>query len=244
MHDPEKPVALITGANKGLGYEISRQLGKKGHTVLLGARDKKRGQAALEKLKEEGCDAHLLIIDVTHAPSLDRAAVIIGGEYGRLDVLVNNAGVMHDRRLTPSETPLETVREVFEANFFGVVALTQALLPLLRQSAHGRIVNMSSGLGSLETLSDPASFHGEFRLLGYGASKAALNMFTIQLAHELRDTPIKVNSAHPGWIKTDMGGEDAPGAVEDGADTPVWLATLPADGPSGGFFHQRKRLPW
>ena len=244
MNYPAKKVALITGANKGIGIEISRQLGKLGFAIILGSRDKKRGLAATEVLKSEGIDAHALIIDVTHGPSIIRAVDFLEQEYGHLDVLVNNAGAIHDRTLKPSEIPLDTVREIFEPNFFGVIAITQALIPLLLKSEAGRVVNMSSSLGSLTTLSDPLSFDGGWRLLGYGASKTALNAFTVQLAHELRDTPVKVNSAHPGWIKTDMGGEEAPGTVAEGADTPVWLATLPPDGPTGGFFHERKPLAW
>lgn len=244
MSNSDKKIALITGANKGIGYEIARQLGKLGYIVLVGSRDKKRGQAATDRLRAEGIDAHLQLLDVTHAPSHVRARELIQNEYGRLDVLVNNAGAAHDKVLKPSEIPIDTVREVFEPNFFGVIAITQALLPLLRKSENGRIVNLSSSLGSLTTLADPTSYDGDFRLLGYGASKAALNMFTVQLAHELRDTPIKVNAVHPGWIKTDMGGAEAPGTVEEGADTPVWLATLPPDGPTGGFFSERKPLAW
>ena len=244
MNDATKKVALVTGANKGIGLEISRRLGKLGFSVIVGSRNGKRGIDAAEQLKSEGIDAHPLIIDVTHVPSINRAAILIEEDYGHLDVLVNNAGAMHDRSLVPSATPVETIRETFEPNFFGAIAVTQALLPLLRKSEAGRIVNMSSSLGSLGTLSDPESFDGGWRLLGYGASKTALNAFTVQLAHELRESPIKVNSAHPGWIKTDMGGEEAPGTVEQGADTPVWLATLPADGPTGGFFQDRKPIPW
>ena len=244
MSNSDKKIALITGANKGIGYEIARQLGKKGFLILVGSRDKKRGQAATDRLKAEGVDAHLQLLDVTHHPSHIRTRDFIANEYGRLDVLVNNAGAAHDKVLTPSETPIETIREVFEPNFFGTIAVTQALLPLLRKSDAGRVVNLSSSLGSITTLADPTSFDGHFRLLGYGASKAALNMFTVQLAHELRDTPIKVNSVHPGWIKTDMGGPEAPGTVEQGADTPVWLATLPPDGPTGGFFTERQPLAW
>jgi NAD(P)-dependent dehydrogenase (short-subunit alcohol dehydrogenase family) len=244
MSNPNKKIALITGANKGIGYEIARQLGKQGYLILVGSRDKKRGQAATDRLKAEGIDAHLQLLDVTHDPSHVRTRDFIENEYGRLDVLVNNAGAAHDKVLKPSEIPIDTVREVFEPNFFGVIAVTQVLLPLLRKSDAGRIVNLSSSLGSLTTLADPTSFDGQFRLLGYGASKAALNMFTVQLAHELRDTPIKVNSVHPGWIKTDMGGPEAPGTVEQGADTAVWLATLPSDGPTGGFFSERQPLAW
>ena len=239
-----KKIALITGANKGLGFEISRQLGKLGMTIVIGSRDKKRGLAAAEKLKADGIDAHSLIIDVTHEPSADRAAEFIGQEYGRLDILVNNAGIMENANHKASTTPHDILRDVFDTNFFGAISVTQAMLPLLRKSEAGRIVNMSSSLGSLTLQSDPNSPFAEMKVFDYDASKAALNSFTVHLAHELRDTPIKVNSACPGWVKTDMGGPDAPGSVEEGADTPVWLATLPADGPTGGFFNSRKPLPW
>jgi NAD(P)-dependent dehydrogenase (short-subunit alcohol dehydrogenase family) len=244
MTATDKPISLVTGANKGIGLEVCRRLGALGHVVLVGARDKKRGRNATDELKAAGIDAHLLLVDVTHQPSIDRTADYIGQEYGRLDVLVNNAGIIHDRSLTAADIPLDTIREVFEPNFFGAIAVTQAMLPLLRKSAGGRIVNMSSALGSLTMQSDPANPFGDYKLLGYDASKTALNAVTVHFAYLLRDTPIKINSASPGWVKTEMGGPEAPGSVEEGADTPVWLATLPADGPSGGFFQDRQSIPW
>ncbi len=239
-----KKVALITGANRGLGFEIARQLGRQGIIVLLGARSPKIGEEAAAKLRRENIEAYTLTLDVTHSPSAQRAHDFIEREYGKLDILVNNAGVMHDATLKPSETPVETMRDVFETNFFGVVDVTQTLLPLLRKSDAGRIVNLSSSLGSHTLQSDPADPLGGYKVLGYDSSKSALNMFTVELAAELRDTPVKVNSACPGWVKTDMGGPNAPGTVEQGADTPVWLATLPPDGPSGGFFNSRQPVPW
>jgi NAD(P)-dependent dehydrogenase (short-subunit alcohol dehydrogenase family) len=239
-----KKIALITGANKGLGFEIARQLGLLGFTVLVGARSPKRGEGAAATLRGEGIDAHTLTLDVTHAPSAQRAHDFVEREYGRLDVLVNNAGISHDIALKPAEIPADTMRAVFETNFFGVVEVTQTLLPLLRKSEAARIVNMSSSLGSHALHADFAGPFADWKTLAYDASKCALNMFTIELAWELRETPIKVNSACPGWVKTDMGGPDAPGSVEEGADTPVWLATLPADGPTGGFFNSRKPVPW
>jgi len=241
---PTKKIAFITGANKGLGFEICRRLGQLGMTILVGTRDKKRGLVAVETLKTEGIDAHSIIIDVTHEPSVDRAAEFIDQEYQRLDVLVNNAGIMENPSLTASTTPHDILRDVFETNFFGAVSVTQAMLPLLRKSDAGRIVNISSSLGSLTLAADPTNPYAEFKVFDYDASKAALNSLTIHLAHELRETPIKVNSACPGWIKTDLGGENAPGTVASGADTPVWLATLPADGPNGGFFNSRLPVPW
>ena len=239
-----KNVALITGANKGLGLEIAKQLGGKGCTVLLGVRSPQRGEDAAAFLRSQGLDAHALTLDVTHPPSARRAHDFIKREYGKLDILVNNAGVMHEPTLRPSEVPVDTLRATFETNFFGVVEVTQALLPLLLLSEAGRIVNVSSSLGSHALHADPKGPYANYLVLGYDASKSALNMFTVELAAELRDTAVKVNSACPGWVKTDMGGAEAPGTVQQGADTPVWLAMLPADGPSGGFFNSRQPVAW
>ena len=236
--------ALVTGANKGLGFEIARQLGQKDICVFLGARSKKLGREAADRLKAEGADAHALILDVTHGPSIERVRHFLEQEYGRLDILVNNAGIAHDASLSPSTTPLEIVRDVFETNFFGVIAVTQALLPLLRKSGAGRVVNISSGLGSLAQNSDPTWKFAGMKLLGYNASKTALNAFTVLLAAELRGSGIKVNSADPDWCRTDMGGSEAPYSAAEGAETAVWLATLPDDGPTGGFFNKREPVPW
>ncbi len=241
---PTNRIALVTGANKGIGFEIARQLGVQGATVIIGARSKSKGLEAAEKLAGEGIDAHALILDVTHEPSIKRARKHITAEYGRLDILVNNAGIGHDMSIKPSETPLDIIHEVFDTNFFGAIAVTQGLLPLLRLSDAGRIVNLSSGLGSLTQNSDPTWSFADVKPLGYNASKTALNAFTVILAHELRGTPIKVNSADPDWCRTDLGGDSAPHTAADGADTAVWLATLPSDGPTGGFFNARKPVPW
>ena len=237
-------IALVTGANRGIGFEIARQLGKQGVTVLVGARDSRKGRHAAEHLVREGADAHSLILDVRHAPSIERSRRFIEQEYGRLDILVNNAAVSHDASLKPSDTPLETIHEVFDTNFFGIIAVTQGLLPLLRRSEAGRIVNISSSLGSLTRNADPSFPFAGMQMLGYNSSKTALNAFTVLLANELRGTTIKVNSADPDWCRTDMGGQNAPYSAEQGADTAVWLATLPADGPSGGFFNARQPVPW
>jgi NAD(P)-dependent dehydrogenase (short-subunit alcohol dehydrogenase family) len=237
-------IALVTGANKGIGFEIARQLGQLGIEIILGARDKYRGMEAANALQQEGITSHALILDTTHGPSVRRARKYLQAEFGRLDILVNNAGIGHDMQLRPSQTPLDTIRDVFETNYFGVIAVTQELLPLIQQSPAGRIVNVSSSLGSLTLGSDPQSAYYDVKPLGYNASKSALNAFTVALAHELRDTPIKVNSADPGWCRTDLGGDAAPLTAASGADTPVWLATLPEDGPTGGFFALRQPLPW
>ena len=239
-------VALITGANKGIGLETARQLGALGITVLLGARDRKKGEAAAAELKREGIDARALKVDVVDDGDRKAAAEAIGREFGRLDILVNNAGIATEdmsanSTLTTSE---ETLRKIFETNFFAVVALTSAMLPLLRKSAAGRIVNLSSILGSLTLHATPGSPIYGAKMFAYAASKTALNAYTIHLAHALKDTKIKVNSAHPGWVKTELGGAGAPMEIVDGAKTSVRLATLADDGPTGGYFHMGDTLPW
>ena len=246
MSDTTAKVALITGANKGIGLETALQLGKLGVTVLMGARDLTKGEQAAEVLRGVGVDARAVKLNVVN--EADRAAVakLIEDEFGRLDILINNAGVMLDPRTAnaTSTTPAQILRDTFETNFFAVVALTQTLLPLLRKSPAGRIVNLSSILASLTLHATPGSPIYDAKTFAYDASKSALNTFTIHLAHELRATKIKVNSAHPGWVKTEMGGEGAQMELVDGAKTSVELATLPDDGPTGGYFHMGKALPW
>jgi NAD(P)-dependent dehydrogenase (short-subunit alcohol dehydrogenase family) len=237
-------VALITGANKGIGFEIARKLGHQGITVLMGTRDLDKGVPAAETLQKEGIDAYPVKLDVTDVRTIEGARQFIEQHHGKLDILVNNAGVLLDWGVSPSEASLANIRTVYETNFFGVIAVSQALLPLLRKSQAGRIVNLSSGLGSLAQNSDPRWPFYSFRLLGYNSSKTAVNAFTVLLAQELKDTPIKVNSADPDWCRTDMGSQDATHSAEEGADTPAWLATLPADGPTGGFFNGRSIVPW
>lgn len=240
-----KTVALITGANKGLGLETARQLARLGIKVLIGARDEARGNEAVQQLRNEKLEARFIQIEVTSQASIDRAAADIGREFGKLDILINNAGVMKTGMDGPgSAVSQETLRSTFDTNFFGLIAVTQTMLPLLRKSEAGRIVNLSSVLGSIAEHADPNSTIFGVKLLAYDASKSALNMFTNHLAHELRGTNIKVNAAHPGWVKTDMGGPDAPMEQVDGARTSVWLATLPKDGPSGGYFHMMNHLRW
>lgn len=242
-----KKVALITGANKGIGLETGRQLGKLGFAVLLGARDVPKGEAAAKLLRADGIDARAVKLDVTKADDIAAVARIVESKFGKLDVLVNNAGVMLEKgwtQNTTSTTDLEKLRATFDANVFAVVAVTSALLPMLRKADAARIVNVSSILGSVSYQATPGSPTYGTKLLAYNASKAALNMFTIHLAHELRGTKMKVNSAHPGWVKTDLGGSAAPMSAADGAKTEVELATLPADGPTGGFFHMGEAIPW
>jgi NAD(P)-dependent dehydrogenase (short-subunit alcohol dehydrogenase family) len=240
-----KKIALITGANKGIGLETARQLGKQGITVLAGARDEAKANAAAAELSKEGLDVHGIVIDVNDKGSIQKAAAQIERDYGRLDILVNNAGVfLDDKEKKPSEQSLEVWRATFETNLFGLVATTQALLPLLRKSAAGRIVNLSSILGSITLHSTPGSPIYDSKLPAYDVSKSAVNAWTVHLAYELKDTPIKVNAAHPGWVKTEMGGEGATMEIQDGAKTSVALATLGPDGPNGGYLHMGETLPW
>ncbi len=241
----DKKVALISGANKGIGLETARQLGRQGVTVLLGARDTAKGEAAAAELGKDGVEAIAVKLNVVDAAEVSAAAAMIEKRFGVLDILVNNAGVLveplgSNTTLTLSE---EDLRATFETNFFAVVRLTNAMLPLLRKSAAGRIVNVSSILGSL-TLHAAQGPKSLGKTLAYDASKSALNAYTIHLAAALGDTKIKVNSAHPGWVKTDMGTDAALLDVEEGAKTEVTLATLAEDGPTGGYFHLGKTVPW
>ncbi len=241
-----KKVALITGANKGLGYEMARQLAQAGVTVVLAARDQAKGQAAVEKVKKEGLDVRFIKLNVTNKKDHAEAAAFLEKNFGKLDILINNAGISADglAGTSVSATTEESLHRTFETNFFAPIALTQALLPLLKKSEAGRIVNMSSILGSQTFHADPNSPIYNFKSLSYDASKAALNSFTIHLAYELKDTKIKVNSAHPGWVKTDMGTDAAPMEIPEGGKTGVALALLDESGPNGAFFHMGQPLPW
>jgi len=243
-----KKIALVTGANKGIGFETSRQLAQLGIKVLMGARDKKRGAAAVEKLLSAGLDVELVLLDLTRSDHIAAVRDLIERDCGRLDILVNNAGMAHaDEQLfsnSSATVSMRALRETFDVNFFGLVELTQVLLPLIRKSAGGRIVNLSSMLGSLTLHTDPEAGLDDIKPLAYDASKTAVNQFTVHLAALLKDTPVKVNSAHPGWVKTDLGGDQAPMDTVDGAKTSVALATLDDEGPTGGFFHMGDTMPW
>ncbi len=236
-------IALISGANKGIGFEIARGLGAKKIKVLVGARDEARGQAAAEKLKAEGVDARFVKLDVTDQRSIQRAAEGIGKEFGRLDILVNNAGI-GDFGAKPSGADLAKVREVYDTNVFGPMAVIQGMLPLLRKSKHGRIVNVSSGLGSITLASQPDSPVSQFALLGYNTSKTALNSLTVQFANELKDTPIKVNAICPGYCATDLNGNSGPRSAAQGAVAAIEYATIGEDGPTGGYFNEDGPMPW
>jgi NAD(P)-dependent dehydrogenase (short-subunit alcohol dehydrogenase family) len=240
-------VALITGANKGLGLEMSRQLGEQGLTLLIAGRDLEAAQTAADKLQHQGINATAITLDVGDSNQIQSAVEKITQQFGKLDILINNAGVFLDGdwlTSNASSVSLDIIRQTFNTNFFALVELTQALLPLILKSPSGRIVNMSSIEGSLTLHADPNSPIYDSKPFAYNASKAAVNSFTVHLAHELRNTPVKVNSAHPGWVKTELGGEGAMMDIEEGAKTGVQLALLPDDGTTGGFFHLGQPVPW
>ena len=242
-----KKVALITGANRGIGFETAKQLGEQGVTVVLGSRKISDAEAAAAKLKAQGIDAYGIRLNVIKAVDRDAAYKFINDKFGKLDILINNAGIASGHELgtnSTTQTTEEELRTVYETNFFSVVALTQKLLPLIRKSDAGRIVNLSSILGSLGLHADPNSPIYAAKAFSYNSSKAALNAFTIHLAHELKDTKIKVNSVHPGWVKTEMGTDAAPMEIPEGAKTSVAAALLGPDGPSGRFIHLGQELPW
>ena len=237
-------IALVTGANKGIGREISRQLAAKGVRVLMGARDRDRGDQAVADLRAQGLAVEFVQIDVTSQPSVDQAAAEVQRRHQRLDILVNNAGIALDW-LPPSELTADVFQRTFDTNVFGAFRVTKALIPLLKKSGHGRIVNISSGLGSLTRNADPDSpLAVRNMLLAYAASKAALNMITIFFANELKSAGIKVNSALPGFTATDMNQHRGTKTVEQGAATPVRLALLPDDGPTAGAFSDEGPEPW
>jgi NAD(P)-dependent dehydrogenase (short-subunit alcohol dehydrogenase family) len=230
-------IALITGANKGIGFATARLLGARGIMVLAGARDESRGRQAERDLLAGGADARFVPLDVTDGKSVTRAAEWIGAEYGVLDILVNNAGITRaDGGGRPSETTVGTLRAVYETNVFGVVAVTNAMLPLLRRAAAARIVNVSSEVGSVTSMTDPGSPLYPMCSVPYPSSKAALNMVTAMYAKELRNTPIKVNAANPGYCATDLNGRSGFRSPQQGAEVSAHLATLPEDGPTGTFW--------
>ena len=240
-----KKIALVTGGNKGIGLEISRNLSKAGCTVLLGARDAERGRQAVRALEQsELSDVHFIEIDVTRQETVTAAAQAIEARYGCLDILMNNAGINVRGDGLPGAASLEAVKSVVDTNFVGALRVAQAMLPLLYKSAAGRIVNVSSGLGSLTLNSDPAWSGYDVKFIGYSASKAALNMLTVHLAYALRGTKIKVNSADPGYTKTDLNNNQGIQPVEVGAIAATRLALLDDDGPTGGSFSKDGPYPW
>lgn len=238
-------IALVTGANKGIGLETVRQLARAGVRVILASRGRENGVQAALKLQAEGLAVEALQLDVTNPASIAEAAREVERKHGRLDILINNAGILiDDATRKPSEQSLEVWRKTYDTNVFGLVAVTQAFLPLIKRSKAGRIVNLSSILASNTLHSQPGSPIYDFKVPAYDSSKSAVNAWTVHLAYELRDTPIKVNAAHPGYVKTDMGGAGATMEIVDGAKTSVALALLPDDGPSGSYVHMGETLPW
>lgn len=242
----DRKIALVTGGNRGIGLETSRQLAAQGVHVIVAARDAAKAETAAAEIKAAGGSAESLRLDVTDAASVRAAAHEVERRHGRLDILVNNAGIIKsspDGR--PSSQPVEDWRWIFETNVFGLVDTTQAFLPLIRKSAAGRIVHLSSILGSNALHENPDSpIYGFKSVPAYSASKSAVNAYTVHLAWELRDTPVKVNAAHPGYVKTDMNQGGGEIEVPDGARTSVALALLGADGPSGKLIHFGEVLPW
>ena len=239
----DKKIALITGANKGIGKEIARQLGKLGITVIIGSRDEKKGEEAEKELRSQGIDALTVKLDVTEQSTIDAAALEVEKKFGKLDILVNNAGIGIDTG-KPSTIDMDILYRTYNTNVFGPFRMIKTFLPLLKKSDAGRIVNMSSGLGSLERNSSKYWETSGTKLLAYNSSKSALNAITLQFAYELRKTPIKVNSAAPGFVATDINQFRGSRTVRQGAIAPVRLATLPEDGPTGGFFEEEGPVPW
>ena len=243
-------IALITGANRGLGLETARQLSRTGVRTIIGARDPANGERAAAELGGEGLDVGWVALDVESVTSVRAAAKQVQDQYGRLDILINNAGILPEATAGETAGPLDLhlFRQTFETNVFGAVTVIQEFLPLLRQSGSGRVVNVSTTMGSLSDQSDPASQYYEVVVPAYQSSKAALNGITVALAKLLSDTPIKVNSICPGWVQTDLGGPAnraaAPLTAEQASQIVVEMASIPDDGPSGGFFDRDGSIAW
>lgn len=229
-------MGLVTGANRGIGLEVCRQLGAAGYAIVLTARDPAKGSRAAEGLRKEGIDAHFQELDVTDPASVRQAADFVDRELGRLDALVNNAAIALDARETLQSVDLGVMRRTLETNLLGALACCQAFLPIMKRQGYGRIVNVSSGRGSFSRLGSGGP--------SYRISKTALNALTVILADEVKDTNILVNAMTPGWARTRLGGIKAPRSTAEGAETAVWLAMLPDDGPHGKFFKDRQELPW
>ncbi|MEM8890364.1 MAG: SDR family oxidoreductase [Bacteroidota bacterium] len=232
----EQKIALITGSNRGIGLEVLRQLCEKGYHCILTSRKEADGQKAMESLASFSQQLSYHILDVNEEESVAKIKAFVEKEFGQLDVLVNNAGWNYDYGQKPTTVDLQTVMDTLNTNLMGPWRMCQAFIPLMKKQGYGRIVNVSSGSGAIDNMTSETP--------AYGLSKTALNVLTIKLADELKGSGILVNSVCPGWVRTKMGGANAPRSVEEGADGIVWLATLPNDGPSGGFFRDRQPIPW
>lgn len=244
MQATEKRVALVTGANRGIGLAVAGRLARLGLTVIIGARDEKNGKEAEKRLTGSGLDAHFTLLDVSDPTSIMAAIGRIDGLFGRLDVLVNNAGIMIDTATGLLELPLATLQKTLKTNTEGPLLLSQGCVPLMQRHGYGRIVNLSSTFGSLADIASPDSHYRDMMSPAYRLSKIMLNGITVLLAQELHGSNILVNSVCPGWVRTDLGGPQAPILPEEAAETPAWLATLPDDGPTGGFFREHQPIPW
>jgi len=244
MKPSKQRVALVTGANRGIGFAVAERLVQSEYTVILGARDEDKGSQARSEIGEHGRDVHDMLLDVTDATSIQAALGKIKDMFGRMDVLVNNAGIQIDGETTILELAQVTLQNTLETNAYGPLLLSQACIPLMKANGYGRIVNISSTLGALSDIANPESPYTGVDSPAYRMSKTLLNAMTVLLAKELRGSNILVNSVCPGWVRTDMGGPRAPRSVEEAAETPVWLATLPDGGPTGGFFRDRQPIPW
>jgi len=242
MQNTTKKIVLVTGANKGIGFEVARQLAASGYTVLLGARNQGLGEKAADKLKRD--NVRYIAIDLDNSATIAAAAQAIDADFGHLDVLVNNAGIVVQGDGWPSNSSLDAIERTFRINFLGTVAVTQAMLPLLRKAPSASIINVSSGLGSITKSGDPAWTHVAAKFLGYAASKAALNMMTVQLAYELRETSIKVNSVDPGYTATDLNQHRGIQTIAEGAAEIIRLALLSGNGPTGTFSNAQGIVPW
>jgi len=234
--ESRRKVALVTGANRGIGLEVSRQLAAKGIQIVLTGRDRDLTESAAAELRQEDFDVSAAVIDVSDEESVRRCARTVRDRVGSIDILVNNAAVLIAENTSVLETTVEEFSRTFDVNLFGVVSVCRAFVPAMVANGYGRIVNVSSAAGQLSSMSTYAP--------AYSISKAALNAFTVQLAAEVKGTGVLVNSVNPGWVRTRMGGTGAPRSVVQGADTIVWAATLPANGPTGGFFSDRRRTEW
>lgn len=231
----QQRVAVVTGANRGIGFEIALKLAQRGVHVVLTARNEARGKEALEKLTSAGLAASFFPLDVTSDASTQALSDYLRKTFGRLDILINNAGVALDKWVPSLSVEMDAFIRTYETNVFGVMRVSKALIPLMRQHGYGRVVNLSSNLGSLEKM-------GGFTI-AYRTSKTAVNAITRVLAAEFKVDDLLINAMCPGWVKTELGGEEAPRTAEEAADTAIWLATLPTGGPSGGFFQDRKPFP-
>jgi NAD(P)-dependent dehydrogenase (short-subunit alcohol dehydrogenase family) len=236
MTDYSESVALVTGANRGIGLEVVRQLARLGFTVILGSRDERKGEEAAEALARDELKVYARRLDVTDESSVEELRRWVLERFGRLDVLVNNAAILYDTWQRAENADFDTVREAFETNTLGAWRVSKAFIPLMRAGGRGRVVNVSSESGSLASMGGGTP--------AYSVSKAALNALTRMLADELRRDRILVNSVCPGWVATEMGGPNAPRTPAEGAASVVWAATLPDDGPTGGFFRDGEPLPW